>query len=914
LAPAEAALVGREAELQALRDALTSPLAARAIVLEGEPGIGKTALWLAGLAEAEERELRVLTARPLESETGLSHVALGDLIGPVFDERGEGMPPPQRHALEVALLRAAAGDEPVDPGAVGAGTLTLLQAAARERPLLVAVDDVQWLDPASAGALSFAFRRLRVEQVVLLATMRAEAGAGFDLGIPDDRLVRVGVGPLAPDALQLMLQRRLGDGVSWAALGRLAEISDGNAYYALELGRAALRQSEEGVVTAELPLPEGVHAVLRDRLRALPPETAAALGTLAAMGHTTIAAAAAVMDTRTLDTAFTAEVVHEDGETIRFEHPLLAEAAYRLLPPSRRREVHTRLAEIGNDPEERARHLAAATVAPDPRVAAEIEAGAKAAAARGAPAAAAELLEASARVETEPELAAQRRIDAVRHLAAAGDGRRATALARDLVDELPRGPLRSRALVALTDQHGPVPELADFARQAVDDAGDDLEALVDALLSEGLMLSLTDRYDEAYERLTRANDLCPPGTDRTLRVKAMSAHAKIAHLRGDDGAMELLREAAELEGDDLIPDAYWGPGMMLGRALMWSDRLDAARPLLEGRHRRAIEVGDDVSRAGLCLHLAELEVRAGRLDDAQRYAEEGLAIQEAAYGELAQGSLTYIRALVAAHKGEVELARELGERGLAQCEAQGDDVFAAMHHTTLGFLELSLGDNAAAVERLWGVAERFRSDPAIDPGLPHIICVPDAVEALTGIGRLDDAEELLTAWEQAGDRFERPRVRATAARCRALLAAARADVEAARAHAESALDHHRDLPVPFERARTLIALGGIQRRLKQKAAARASLAEALEILDAMGARPWAERARAELARIGGRTRSGGLTPTEERVAGLVAEGRSNKEVAEALFVSVRTVEANLTRIYSKLGIRSRTELASRRSR
>jgi DNA-binding NarL/FixJ family response regulator len=157
-------------------------------------------------------------------------------------------------------------------------------------------------------------------------------------------------------------------------------------------------------------------------------------------------------------------------------------------------------------------------------------------------------------------------------------------------------------------------------------------------------------------------------------------------------------------------------------------------------------------------------------------------------------------------------------------------------------------------------------------------------------------------------------VRATASRCRALLSAARADIEAALAHAEAALEHHRDLPVPLERARTLIVLGGIQRRLKQKAAARTSLEEALEILEAMGASLWAERARAELARIGGRTRSGGLTPTEERVADLVAEGRSNKEVADALFVSVRTVEANLTRIYAKLGIRSRTELASRRSR
>ena len=169
---------------------------------------------------------------------------------------------------------------------------------------------------------------------------------------------------------------------------------------------------------------------------------------------------------------------------------------------------------------------------------------------------------------------------------------------------------------------------------------------------------------------------------------------------------------------------------------------------------------------------------------------------------------------------------------------------------------------------------------------------------------------MLSTWEDAGRRFERPRIHATAARCRALLWAACDDLEAAVRHAEAALEHHRDLPVPFERARTLIVFGTLHRRAKHKAAARAALEEAIEILDWMGARLWAERARAELDRIGGRAPAGGLTPTEQRVADLVAEGRSNKQVASDLFVSVRTVEANLTRVYAKLGIRSRTELAA----
>jgi DNA-binding CsgD family transcriptional regulator len=907
-------LVGRETELQAVRDVLAEISGPVGIVLDGEAGIGKTALWHAGLAEAEQLELRVLSARPAESETGLSHAALGDLLGPVVDLAVEGMPAPQRHALDVALLRAEPGAGPADPRAVGAATLAVLKAASGGSPLVLAVDDVQWLDPASGGALAFALRRMSDERVVLLATRRAGPGTEqLDLGLRDERITRIAVGPLGPEALHRILRSRLGEGLSWPALVRLAEMSGGNPYYALELARAALRQAHGEPDTAELPLPESINAVLQDRLRALPPESAAALGAVAAMGHPTLAAATEVVEPGALDAAFTAEVIHEEAAGIHFDHPLLAETAYRMLPPTRRRTIHERLAAIATDAEERARHLAAAATGADALVATDIEAGALAAAARGAPATAAELLEASARVEPEPRLAARRRIDAVGHHAAAGDGRRAGARARALVEELPRGPLRSRALTALADQEGPVEETLELARQAVEEAGDDRDAAVGALLAEAVGLSLADRYDDAVERLIRANDLCDPDSDRTLRIKAMSSYARLAYLRGEVGALELVREAAALEGDDLIPNAYWGPGMGLARALLNEDRLDAARPLLERRHERAIEVGDDDSRAGITLHLAELEIKAGRFDAAVHYAEEGLAVEEASYPETGQGALRYVRADVAAHMGEVDQARQWGEQALAQCEALGEVSFAAVCRATLGFLELSLGDHAAAIEWLWPVAERFRTSPAIEPGLPHIARVPDAIEALIAVDRLDEAEDLLLVWQDTGERLARPRVRATAARCRALVAA-RADLDSALRHAEAALELNGDLPLPLERARALIVLGSIQRRLKLKAAARASLDDALGILEAIGAPLWAERARAELARVGGRKRADGLTPTEERVADLVAEGRSNKEVAAELFVSVRTVEANLTRVYAKLGIRSRTELASRRGR
>jgi DNA-binding CsgD family transcriptional regulator len=906
-------LVGREAELRVVLEALGTAPRPLGLVLEGVAGIGKTALWRAAIDRAEAKGLRTLIARPAEAETGMSYATLGDLLGPLASDLAAELPEPQRHALDIALLRTAPGAAFLESRAVGAATLAAIRIAARRAPLALAVDDIQWMDPASADSLRFAFRRLDDEPVVLLATRRVESeGERLDTGFGEDRLVRIRVGPLDADALYRVLQERIDASIPRPALARLAEVSGYNPYYALELARAAIRQAGGESLSADLPLPESIYAVPQDRLRELPPASAEALGTVAAMGNPTFTSAEAAVDAGALDEAFAAGVLHEERDAIRFDHPLLAEAAYRMLTPSRRRAVHERLAELAVDAEERARHLAAGSQALEAGVAAEIEKGAEAAAARGARSAAAELLEASARVEPDADTAALRRIAAVRHHIAGGDGRRAIALSNALVEELPPGPLRARALIVRAAQEGRFDELLEFARQAAAEAGEDRELLIEALDIQGVLLTLLERPREAGTALQQAQELCTPDVPRALRIQVLSDHGDLAHHRGDPDAIALQREAAELEGDDLIPNANWSPTTLLGRSLMLSDELDEARPLLEERYRRAVEVGDDEAIASLSIMHAELELRAGDVERARRFADEGLALQESSWGEGAQGASAYGRALVAAYQGDVQLARELAERGLARSQAQDDAVFAAANRAALGFLEFSLGDNAAALERFQPVVERFLAGDAGDPGLRQNIVAPDAIEALVALGQIGEAGQLLAAWERAGERFDRPRIHATAARCRALVAAAEGDLDAALGHADAALEHHRDLPVPFERARTLIVLGTLHRRAKHKAAARAALEEARELLDGIGARLWAERARAELGRIGGRAASDGLTPTEQRVAELVAQGRSNKEVADMLFVSVRTVEANLTRVYAKLGIRSRTELAATR--
>jgi len=902
-------LVGRESESQAVRDALANGPAAGALVLEGAAGVGKTVLWEAGLAHATALGKRVVSARPGEAETGLSHAALGDLLGPLLDELRALLPGPQGDALDVALLRVEPAEAVVEPRAVAAATLTALRLTARQGPVLLAIDDAQWLDDASESALRFALRRLRNEQVRVFATLRDEAGTpGSDfVGMPGECVRRLLLGPLDEDALRHIIVRELGHALPVPAMARLVSAAGGNPFYARELARAASRQG--AVDGDELPLPADLAALLRDRLGSLPPGTRKALATVAALGQPTIAAVAAAVDEADLDPAFEAGVLREDHAVVRFDHPLLAAAAYNGLPPARRRAVHRRLADLSRDAEERARHLAVAATRPEASVAAAIEEGAAAAAARGAPAAAAELFEAAARQEPDPERAVTRRLAAAEHHIAAGNGRRATALLRELSESLPPGPLRARALVLRADLAGSLEETLDGARQAVEEAGEDGPTRARALFIAGLTLSVANRYGEAVEWFHAASELLDSVPDRTLRIHVLGELADIEVWTGLEGGFERLREAAALEGDDLAPDAAWGPTTLLGRALVYVDDLAAARPVLEERYQRALAAADEDSRAILCLHLTELECRAGRLGAARRYAEEGLGVYEASWGDQGQRSLSYARLLAAAHEGDVDLARELGEQGLERCREQGDELFELHHLCALGFLELSLGDPAAAWQWLGEVPERVEACGIRDPGI--FLCHAESGEALIGLGRLDDAEGRLAALEARGRSLDRPRALATAARGQALLAATRGDLDGALAHLDDALVHHERLQVPLERARTLLVLGAVQRRAKRKAAARSALEGSLAIAQRIGARLWVERARAELRRVGGRSRSHGLTPTESRVAALVAEGRTNREVADALFVTVRTVEANLTRIYSKLGVRSRSELASR---
>jgi predicted ATPase len=353
-------VVGRERELAALAAfAERGSAGPAALLLEGEAGIGKSTLWLAGVEEARRRGRVVLQARPAEAEAQLAFAGLGDLLEGSPEETIGDLPRPQTDALRVALLLEPPSGSPPDERALGVALLGLLRRLARERPVLVAVDDVQWLDTASARTLEFAWRRLRTEPVGLLLARRAGSHAQSALTLGE----RVGVPPLSMGAVHRLLHARLGLVLTRPALRRVHEAAGGNPFYALELGRAAKP------ATGEPPLvPEHLPDLVRARLEALPGPTRDALAAAAALVRPTVglvARAAAGQDA--LRPALAAHVLELDGERIRFSHPLLAAGAYARLDDRGRRRLHGQLAGLVEHDEERWRHLALATHGPDAR-------------------------------------------------------------------------------------------------------------------------------------------------------------------------------------------------------------------------------------------------------------------------------------------------------------------------------------------------------------------------------------------------------------------------------------------------------------------------------------------------------------------------------------------------------------------
>jgi len=918
----EGEVVGRERELAALEAFLEPPPEApAALVVEGEAGIGKTTLWLAGVKAARERGFQVLTAAPAEAERELALTAVGDLLGGALDTTLDKLPLPQRRALEVALLLDEGRGRPPDRRAVSLAFLTTLRQLALAGPLLVAIDDVQWLDSASGAVLGFAARRLKGEQAgFLLFSRRTEPRAdlaGMDGAFEERRVRRLQLGPLTLGALTRLLRLRLQVTFPRPTLERLHQLSAGNPFYAIELGRAL----RDGTLRFEpgLRLPVDLRRLVGARIEGLPHETRHALAVAAAAAAPTLGLVGAVtgaVPEQALQPAVEGNVVVVEDELIRFTHPLLASAAYGSISARQRRELHASLAASVDSAEERARHLALASTGPDEGVAATLEAVAHRVRSRGAPEMAAELLD-QAYAMTPAEDAERRtlrRMHAADYHLEAGDTLRARSLLEEAVAMAPSGRLRADALVhlawAFAHELG-YRRAAELFGEAATHAGDDLR--IRTSIERGLAwcthhegnLTLAEVHAQAALQIA---ERIPDPAGLAVALADVAFHQFLLG-RGVPEAIMTRALALERETSEHL-EIMGRPSWIQGMLLEWSGDLDGARSQLELLYSRAAEIGDANALPFIAVHLARVAQRAGRLEEARRFAEEA----SGAVLETGQGSerafVLATGALIDVQLGRVEEARQALGEGLRISESGSRPALFELL-SVLGFLELSLGkpdDAMAAFGRL------MRDVPAAgfaDPGL-NMRFQADAVEALVELGRLDEAEILTDELEELGRRLDRPWALATSARSHGLLLSARGHTLGALDRLAVALAEHERVGEPFELGRTLLVRGVIARRARQKRLARESLEAALDLFERLPAPLWAAKARADLARIGGRRPSGSsLTSTERQLAALVAEGLTNREAAARMFVTEHTVETSLVRIYAKLGVRSRTELAGR---
>jgi DNA-binding CsgD family transcriptional regulator len=912
-------IVGREVELGVVQRFLERvPVGPVALVVEGEAGIGKTTLWLEVLRAAEARSFRVLSARPAESESKLSYAALADLVGEAFVEARAALPEPQERALGVALLRAEA-DQPADPRTIATALVSVLIALAAERPLVVAVDDAQWLDPASARALEFAIRRLPPRSGLVLTRRAATVGAALplplDRALPEDRLERVVLGPLSLAALYHLISDRLGVSLPRRLLARLVNASSGNPFFALEIARTIVATVEDRGTDDPLPVPQGMQELVATRLQALSaPAQEAVLAAAALLRPTVTTVSAAVGTERDPEAALAeaeeADVVVVEGERVRFTHPLLASVVYASAPRSRLRQLHGRLAEIVLDPEERARHLGQSATAPDKSTAAELEQAARHAALRGAQHAAAELFEASARLTPggRPEELARRILGEASALFAAGDVADARALAERAVQTASSPAVRAEArllLAEITFVDGTVSVAVDHLERALTEAHDDrdLEVRTFVQLIAFTIGSVPERavaYADAA--LQRASEERTPGLVAYILFARFFAEAVLGRRPPRelfDRALELDARAAPSEPKSSLP-------------LIWfhcTDDFEAARS------RHAIEDdwyrqrGDEGWRAERLAHLGVAELRAGRWELAQRHVEESCATIEQLEMSGAWIMPFRMRSLVDAHIGRTERARATLLPLIEQNERQQAAFFwSALLYSTLGFVEFAAGDHEAADRALTSMRERLQAFGARE--LPPDRSEPFHIESLLALDRLDRARDVLRRLEERGQVVPRLWITTTLPRARALVRAAEGDLAAALQALEE-LDVQLASKLPFAFARTLLVKGRLHHRAKQKRRAADALHQALGVFERLGAPTWADETRRELERVGLRRSPQDLTVSELRVAELAAAGRTNREIAAAAFMSQKTVEATLSRIYRKLGIRSRAQLGLR---
>ena len=903
----ESEIVAREAELAALDVFLDADSPQTVLLLTGSPGVGKTTLWQAGVELARERGLRLLTARGSGAEAQLEFAALIDLLESVGPEELAPLAPAQRHALEVALFRVEPTAGPPPAAAIGVAFLNVLRALAARGSLLIAVDDVQWVDSSSAETLAFAARRLDGQPIRFLLAKRARTSSLLEQAYARGRIERLEIGPLSLGATERLLTERLGSSVSRRELGRIADLTLGNPLFALELGRT-FRAGGSQQLGDDVRLPETVEELLGTRIAALPDPVRRLVLAVALSDELRASQVAAIAPREALDDAVDAGVVIVEDDRVRAAHPLFATAAKSRARPSEQRELHLALAEIAADADARALHHALAAEDPDDELATEAAAAAAAAASRGARQDAVTLAEHALRLtEREAPDRAERVLTLGEYLLAAGQIERATELLTPERDALPRGSMRARASVllsgaAVTTNDEILGHLGDALVEAADDMR--LRGIVLAELATNEVVARVERISEAEQRAQEAVHLGRhSGADEER--DALYALAWTRSLRGRP--IDDLYERYHQLSDD-PPHLAMSPDRVAAQRDVWRGELEAARALLDRLLALSEERGEQLSYALQRLHLCELELRAAAWDEAARLLDEwerdGELLVWPCYGRC--------RALLAAGRGLPDETERWAAETIERAQRTGLQWDVLETRRAQGTAALLIRDPARAEESLRTVWEHTEHEGVEDPGVFPV--APDLVEAFVQQGKLTEARAVTERLRELSEQSDHPWGRVSASRSAALLDLAGPNPrEEAATDLVKAADAYGALGLRFERARTLLALGRVQRRLRKWSDASNALETAAAEFGELRSAGWEDAARAEQG--GPRRRSGTdgdvLTPAERQVAELAAEGFANKEIAGRLFVSVRTVEVHLKRAYAKLEVRSRAQLARR---
>ena len=900
--------VGRDAELGVLRGTLDAVGSGRpsAAVLRGEPGSGKTHLLHALASEARTRGWVVLSAIGVESETGLSGAALLSVLSPVRHHL-VALPGVQASALSSALGWGEPHEVGADRFLVGAATLGLLAAAAVEASVLVMVDDVQWIDDESADALAFASRRLGHDRVAVVLTQRSGAPRA-------DRLAGLDVVDLAGlspgEAREL-----LGPGFATVVANRVAEETSGNPLALVECRRVLDHAQRTGAAAlpAMLPVPERLRAVFVDELAALPAGSWRAATLCAAVGAADAAPVLAALAAEGLDPesclAGAGDVLTLNSGTLAFRHPLLRSATWQRASRSERVSAHATLAEVLPRGASRTWQLAEAATGVDSELATDLAALAEADRTRHGFATASRVMERAARLAPEPERRHDWLAAAADDALLAGDVARVRRLASEVLASDAGPAPRAKVLLALgllEQAHGTLMASRDQFERA-------------AQLAEGpvLMRSLTELFgcchllDDTAGMVSAAGRAAvaadPADPEQAMLAAYVEGAAWVVQGRPDLGFPLLYRAIELLESEPSLRDA---PRHLVVSAMVPRYLMDptSALPYAERRIARAREVG---ALGALAMALSVYAMGLAWMGDhvrAHAWAGEAVELLETLDLKVDVGTASEVAALENAFRGRHEEAQRHLERARTVVASNGFDPMPPHLARVVATCALCAGDLEAVASILEDQVARFNGVGAF---LEPLGVAPDLVEAYLGLGRDGDARELAARFRSAQAENPFAQVAAMVARCEALVAS---DLPAAEATFERSLSLHDPRTDRLEAARTRLLLGMRLRRGGRRVDARVHLEAARREFAAMDLTLWAGRARAELAATGEhvQARKGtgeALTSQETRVALLVAEGLTNREVAAALFLSPKTVEHHLGAVLRKRGLRSRTELA-----